>query len=284
VLKSKFTPSQLIILDGKIAERAIEIAKYCKEVTKEENPQLPDVTTPGALPLEQRLAEFLNGPSQVLLLQAPKQAGKSLVCPYLAIKAWKENSWAPVYIDLTLINTPTERCVEKSLNTQGLDDPTIAQLKEGHTCLLLIEGFDKCQIQTNLYARNQLQLWRGKAVFTCRSSYLAHAVRAAYYFMPGDFQERPNPQGLAVICFSSVHSVEETEESLVPRMQFLVRKVHFLSFFNSFKTAVAVPEKSSFGTAPVQTCTNKLAQTHGSSEDQAPPLSCPCSKISPSQT
>jgi hypothetical protein len=183
VLKSKFTPPQLRLLDGMITERARKINNnpFCQETMKETMTQLPDSTTPTPQQLEEQLTAFLNdSSSQVLLLQAPKGAGKTQVCHYLAARALKEKSWVPIFFNLAQLNPPTQHCVEQTLKAKGFDEPSISQLQEDHNVLLLIEEFDTCQMKTNIYVRNQLHKWNGKAIFTCRSRYLERAVNPEY--------------------------------------------------------------------------------------------------------
>lgn len=151
VLKSHFTPDQLRVLDGRIAASELQIEEYCKHMAKElEMSKVPQDITEG---LENQLLDFLhNQTEQVLLLQAPQGSNKTQAGKFLAYKAWRELNWVPVVVDLR--KCMDDQCVAKTLRTH-LDDAAVQHAQATRTFLLLIEGFDKCNCQVNLYVRNR---------------------------------------------------------------------------------------------------------------------------------
>ncbi len=169
--------------------------------------------------LDRQLQDFLHGSARVLLLLAPAGAGKTWLCHLMARKTKKdehswvpktEKSWVPVFIDLPE-SQDFQSCVERALLEHGLHESVIAHAKATRSFLLLIEGFDKQQVDTNLYVRYKLDQWGGKAVFTCSSSYIGRSPQRDYYFMPSDSNQLPNPHGLQIIHFDSKYS-EKTGE------------------------------------------------------------------------
>lgn len=153
---------------------------------------------------EARLTSFLKGPELVLLLHAPERSGKTHACKFLARKACKELKWVPVIIHLDQLKLVNERCVNLALASRGLDVATIAHAKATRSFLIVIEGFDRCKVTTNLYVRCRFQeQWRGKVVFPVRSAYIANASHSSFYFMPAGPHQRPKPQGLRIIGFKS---------------------------------------------------------------------------------
>jgi hypothetical protein len=193
------------VLDGSIAKRDEEIKKYCQKLFTNgqgASQSIPEASTPS---LNHRLLEFLNGPSRVLLLQAPEGAGKSILSKYLAAIAWHQKHWIPVFValDFTRSSPLHDHLVEEALIIHGLDSPTITQAREMHRFFIVVEGFDLCHVQTNMYVRHKLQSWPGKAVFTCRTAYLARCPYAFFYFMPETEKHRADPSGLTVITLNS---------------------------------------------------------------------------------
>ena len=103
-----------------------------------------------------------------------------------------------------------DRLVEVQLATHGLDAGTIQQARATRRFLIVVEGFDRSGVTTNVYVRYKLQAWLGKVVFTCRTSYLAQAPNPLIYFMPQTAHQRADAIGLAVVSFTTLYA--ETEE------------------------------------------------------------------------
>lgn len=206
---STLTPHQLSLLDGRITKREKAISDYCSRVLAKNMPplDLPEDLTPECRPLALRLAEFLLSSARVLLLQAPTGAGKSLVSKHVAAKAHELHNFVPIFValDAGLLQTP-ERLVEAALLSEGLDSATILQAQETHTFLIIVEGYDSCGLQTNLYVRGNFHRWPGKVIFTCRSSYIENAPYGWFYFMPQAANKRADPSGLASIRFTTALS------------------------------------------------------------------------------
>ena len=186
--------------------------------------ELPKDLTPGAKPITSRLDAFLCGNQRVLLLRAPRGSGKTKILSYLAEKAYNEHSILPVYVYISPNDDGSYEGgpVVKALRDRGLDDLAISNGKARSQFILLIEGFDTCGIAHNFYVRNRLEEWRGKAVFTCRSSYLAKSARPEYYFMPSSSHDRPNPQGLCVIDFTTSSSLMEDEPQCIAQSMYII--------------------------------------------------------------
>eukprot|EP00026_Physarum_polycephalum_P000242 Phypoly_transcript_00242.p1 GENE.Phypoly_transcript_00242~~Phypoly_transcript_00242.p1 ORF type:complete len:1865 (+),score=284.20 Phypoly_transcript_00242:114-5708(+) len=204
ICRSHFTPDQQRILDGKIMECERKIDEYCEKVAKEfEKYEVPVDATEGATrSLEDRLEDFLHSEEEkVLLLQAPPGAHKSHASKFLACNAWYERSWVPVLVDLDKIPTIDDQCVSHALKSHQFDDTTISHAQATRKFLLLVEGFDKRGCQVNVYIRCSLKNWKGKVVFTCRSSYIGKSAQGPYYFMPADIHQRPQPTALKIISF-----------------------------------------------------------------------------------
>lgn len=157
VLKSHLTSAQLNILDGKIGESEHQISEYCKRVTFEwDKIEVPQDTTEGATPLEARLVEFLHSETdKVLLLHAPAGAHKTQASKFMAYRAWRDKAWVPVVVDLTRLETIDEECIAHTLKFHQLNDATISHAQVTKNFLIVIEGFDKCNCQVNLYVRNR---------------------------------------------------------------------------------------------------------------------------------
>ena len=227
VLRSHFTPVQLNILDGKIAECERQISEYCKRVATEwDQLEVPEDITQGApISLEGRLLSFLHhDKAKVLLLQAPAGAHKTQASLFVAYRAWMDLNWIPVVVDLCELQTIDEHCVTRTLKSHQLDDASISHAQAAKNFLIVIEGFDKRNCQVNFYVRNRyrhspfvfdmyntntqfsLKNWTGKVVFTCRSTYIGKSAQGPFYFMPADSYQRPRPQELKIISFATAHS------------------------------------------------------------------------------
>ena len=108
-----------------------------------------------------------------------------------------------------------DRLVEVQLATQGLDAATIQQARATRRFLIVVEGFDRSGVTTNVYVRYKLQAWLGKVVFTCRTSYLAQAPNPLIYFMPQTAHQRADAIGLAVVSFTTLYAEAEEFGELI---------------------------------------------------------------------
>eukprot|EP00026_Physarum_polycephalum_P000220 Phypoly_transcript_00220.p1 GENE.Phypoly_transcript_00220~~Phypoly_transcript_00220.p1 ORF type:complete len:1904 (+),score=301.75 Phypoly_transcript_00220:90-5801(+) len=204
VQKAKFSYDQLRVLDGRILESEHEIDAYCERITKPWLDCKPpeDITEGATVSLEERLCAFIQSEvEKVLLLQAPTGAHKTQSIQFMGAKVWQELNWVPVVIDLKKLEQVDEHCVANVLKSHNLDDVAISHAQATRRFLLWIEGFDTCGFQINLYVRNRLKDWRGKAVFTCRNSYIQNSAQGPFYFMPTDIHQRAHPQGLRIISY-----------------------------------------------------------------------------------
>lgn len=202
--KVKFTKEQLEVLDARLVVCDTKIKLYSNKVMSESPlTQMFEDTSPGAARLADRLQDFIASNERVLLLHSPLGSGTRQGADYLVQVAWKEKGWIPVYIDLGKVKEG-DKCVESTLQhyIKDFEADMIELARERYFFLLIIEGFDKCGMESNLYVKWNMAKWRGKAVFTCDSSYISSSPQANFYFMPSDGQQ-PNPQGLKVVSFAS---------------------------------------------------------------------------------
>ena len=266
-LKSHLTQDQLRILDGKISEYEHQIDQYCERTAKElEAFGVPEDITEGATSsLQTRLLDFMRSEAEtVLLLQAPAGAHKTHASKFLAYKAWRELNWIPVVVDLRQLKNIDHECIAKTLGSHKLDDAAILHAQATRRFLLVIEGFDKCNCQVNVYVRSRFVLlfsfsllhfvfffffffffvllcqltilcslknWRGKAVFTCRSSYIGNIAQGPFYFMPADAHQRPQPQALRIISFATAYSALPSDDDETTSNPGMLLIISFLIVF-----------------------------------------------------
>jgi hypothetical protein len=152
--KSHIKPEQLKVLDGKIEVYDRLIDEYCTQlIAPWQSIQLAeDSTKDTTTSLASRLDNFLHNPiEKVLLMQAPAGAGKTEACKFMAASAVSELKWVPVLVNLENHGVD-ENCIANSLLSY-IDTETITHAQSTRTFLLLIEGFDKLQVQINFYVK-----------------------------------------------------------------------------------------------------------------------------------
>jgi hypothetical protein len=208
VLTCKLSLDQRRVLDGKVNIRTKRIDEYCSA----ESEPLP-LDLPKELEnVEAQLRGFVETDTKrVLLLQAAEGQGPEAASRFVAKVAWQTKGFVPVFIDLAnltqgeLVSTANDSTtltplVEQVLAAKGLDRDTVVQAREeGRSFVLVIDGFDRRGMQTNVYVRFQLHMWPGKAVFTCCSSYLEGAPYPWLYFAPPNPHQRPDRAGLKTV-------------------------------------------------------------------------------------
>jgi hypothetical protein len=211
VLLSKFTLEQLRRVDGNVNERTSCMDKYCHRVLEEVEKHSKTL-----LPIEQQvltqeesqLEIFLTTPtSRVLLVFAHHQSSIPHCFDTLALKAWASGH-TPIFVDLTSIDFPTTKCIEKSLQKHGLDEYTIEQAKKERKFIILVSGFERCGIHTNFYVRNEMFSWSGKAVFSCSVEFQQMNPNIHFYFIPSSLRSHqlPHPEGLMTITLCDCDS------------------------------------------------------------------------------
>jgi hypothetical protein len=213
VLHSKFTLEQLQRVDGNVNERTILMDKYCNKVLAEVakcSKTPPPISQQVIMQAEPQLKSFLTTPtSRVLLVFSHHQSSIPHFFDTLALKAWEDAHLMPIFVDITSIDSPTTKCVEKSLQKHGLDEHTIKQAKKEMKFFILVSGFERCGIHTNFYVRNEMSSWSGKVVFSCSVEFQQMNPNIHFYFMPSSLRSHqlPHPEGLITITLGDCESV-----------------------------------------------------------------------------
>ncbi|KAG0374371.1 hypothetical protein BGX24_010481, partial [Mortierella sp. AD032] len=129
-------------------------------------------------PLMEKTLEFLSSPRQVLLLLGDSGGGKSTFSAQLEHNLWRPYKWGdriPLHIDLSTINNPFDDVVGKRLRQLNFTPDRILELKQYHEFVVICDGYDECQLRSNIYKANlfnQEGQWQVKLVITCRTQYL----------------------------------------------------------------------------------------------------------------
>ncbi|KAF9325408.1 WD_REPEATS_REGION domain-containing protein, partial [Linnemannia elongata] len=177
-----------------------------------------------ALPLLDKVGEFLAGNGQVMLILGDSGAGKSTFNRYLESILWTSyeiEGRIPLFINLPALKQPDEDLVAKQLRTLGFSEEQIWDIKQHRQLLLICDGYDESQLTVNLHTTNLFNRpgqWDVKLIVTCRTQYLGpdyrdrfapkatgHYHRSAYNI----FQE-------AVIAPFSKEQIELYVEKFVP--------------------------------------------------------------------
>jgi hypothetical protein len=103
--------------------------KYCNKVlSAKRSKTLPPISQQVIMQAEPQLKSFLTTPTRIVLLVfSHHQSSIPHFFDSLALKAWEDGHLMPTFIDL---DSPTTKCIEKSLQKHGLDEHTIEQAKE----------------------------------------------------------------------------------------------------------------------------------------------------------
>ncbi|KAG0068612.1 hypothetical protein BGZ89_004405 [Linnemannia elongata] len=185
------------------------------------NLQAPDNS---ALPLMDRVKEFLTGNGQVMLILGDSGAGKSTFNRYLEYQLWtnyEAGDRIPLFINLPALKQPDEDLVAKQLRIIDFSEEQIWDIKQHRQFLLVCDGYDESQLTTNLHTTNLFNRpghWDVKLLITCRTQYLGPDYRdrfapkaAGQYHRSANnfFQE-------AVIAPFSKEQIELYVEKFVP--------------------------------------------------------------------
>jgi hypothetical protein len=192
VLHSKFSLKQLHMVDGKVNKQTKIVNEYCDQVIKDmSHQQLP--LEPLISQTEHQLKEFITSPtsSRVLVFSHKHSSILQLFNTIALIAREDDGNVIPVIVDLTSIDSPTSKCVEKALQKHGLDEHTIEQSKKERKFIILVSGFERCDIHTNFYMCNEMSSWSGKVVFTCPIEFQQLNPNIHFYFMPASLKS-PN--------------------------------------------------------------------------------------------
>ncbi|KAG0291040.1 hypothetical protein BGZ98_003188, partial [Dissophora globulifera] len=141
--------------------------------------------------LTDKVHEFLAGNQKVLLIMGDSGAGKSTFNLELECDLWdsynKYKRRIPLFVTLPTIDKPEQDLIAKHLRRYGFKEEQIQELKSDREFILICDGYDECQQQSNLYTSNRLNQpgeWKVQMVISCRSEYLGYDYRRR--FQPGD--------------------------------------------------------------------------------------------------
>ncbi|KAF9117340.1 hypothetical protein BGW39_002329, partial [Mortierella sp. 14UC] len=130
-------------------------------------------------PLMKEVKTFLAGERQVLLLLGDSGAGKTTFNHMLAYDLWRSYTFGgrvPLFINLPTVDQPDKDLITEQLKLYKFSGPQIKELEEQDRQFILIcDGYDERQLNTNLYTRNCLNQpgsWKAKLIVSCRSQYL----------------------------------------------------------------------------------------------------------------
>lgn len=142
-------------------------------------------------PLKERIDDFLNSKSEVMLILSDTGAGKSTFIKRLEHDLWgkyKAGDPIPLFIDLKTIARPDEDMVRKQLAYYKFSEEQIDEMRKSRHFTLICDGYDECGKWTNLHTNNglnQSMQWRAKMIVTCRTQYLIPTYRGYFQVQTG---------------------------------------------------------------------------------------------------
>ena len=138
------------------------------------------VSDKDALPLMDKVKEFLGNDQQVFLVLGDSGAGKSTFNRFLEYELWnafKPGDAIPLFVNLPAIDRPDQDLVGKQLSeyTDFFSEAQIRELKQRRQMVLICDGYDETQLSINLHTSNKLNQ-KGqpntKMIINCRSTYI----------------------------------------------------------------------------------------------------------------
>ncbi|KAF9134620.1 WD_REPEATS_REGION domain-containing protein [Mortierella sp. 14UC] len=174
--------------------------------------------------LMEKVEEFLVGNGQVMLILGDSGAGKSTFNQYLEYVLWrsyKPGDRIPLFISLPTLERPEKELIAEQLKTCRFSDAQIQELERTRQFILICDGYDESQLNTNLHTTNRLNRFGerdAKLLVTCRTQYLGSDYRDRFvpeavseYYRAANhlFQE-------AVIAPFSEDHIEDYVERYVP--------------------------------------------------------------------
>lgn len=175
-------------------------------------------------PLMDKVEGFLADDGQVMLILGDSGAGKSTFNRHLEQQLWKDyrpGGRIPLLINLPAIERPKNNLVVEQLRSYDFSEDHIWELKKHRQVLLICDGYDESQLNSNLHTTNLFNRpgqWSVKMLITCRSQYLGPdyldrfmPVKAGEYFCTANelFQE-------ALIAPFSQKQIEMYIEKYIP--------------------------------------------------------------------
>ncbi|KAG9071637.1 WD repeats region domain-containing protein [Linnemannia hyalina] len=147
------------------------------------NLQAPDNS---ALPLMDMVREFLAGNGQVMLILGDSGAGKSTFNRHLEYQLWtnyEAGDCIPLFINLPALDRPDKDLVAEQLRYCDFSEEQIRDLKLHRQLVLICDGYDESQLNSNLHTTNVFNRpgkWNVKVLITCRTQYLGPDYRDCF--------------------------------------------------------------------------------------------------------
>ncbi|KAF9943369.1 hypothetical protein BGZ67_000049 [Mortierella alpina] len=136
-----------------------------------------------ALPLMDKVKDFLRSDQQVFLVLGDSGAGKSTFNRHVEHELWegyKHGDPIPLFINLPAIKQPDQDLIDKQLRIHNFSDPQIQELKQHRRLILICDGYDETQVKVNLHTANLLNQEGQpdtRMIISCRSSHLGSDYR-----------------------------------------------------------------------------------------------------------
>ncbi|KAF9298896.1 hypothetical protein BGZ88_003760, partial [Linnemannia elongata] len=131
-----------------------------------------------ALPLLDKVLEFLASDRQVMLILGDSGAGKSTFNKHLEHRLWteyKRGGPIPLFISLPVLERPAKDLMGEQLREHSFSQEQIQELKQHRQFIVICDGYDESQLTCNIHDSNSLNSpghWNVKLVISCRSQYL----------------------------------------------------------------------------------------------------------------
>jgi WD40 repeat protein/serine/threonine protein kinase len=177
-------------LCAQLRQNSVQTARLWQDRFDPNLPYIPlrattDMHSKRSFPALGAIEAFLEGAGRVLLLLGDSGIGKSLFLAELT----KLGHHTPILASLPSLDHPEQDLMETLLEQQGLTSGEIEALKR-EPLLLLLDGYDEIQTDSNLYITNQLERWNVKVVITCRTERISRMQGdCAGRFSPPDRRE-----------------------------------------------------------------------------------------------
>ncbi|KFH70875.1 hypothetical protein MVEG_03722 [Podila verticillata NRRL 6337] len=169
-----------------------------------------------ALPLMDRIKEFLGNDQQVFLVLGDSGAGKSTFNRYLEHVLWEEynpGDAIPLFVNLPAIDRPDQHLIRKQLQIYELfSDLQIQEIKRHRRIILICDGYDEAQLDLNLHDMNHLNQ-NGqpvtKMIISCRSTFIEENYRHQFQPKRTNLHRTTNLYAEAVITPFSRDQIED---------------------------------------------------------------------------
>ncbi|KAF9958568.1 hypothetical protein BGZ70_009139, partial [Mortierella alpina] len=145
-----------------------------------------------ALPLKEKIKDFLEGDQQVFLVLGDSGAGKSTFNRHLENELWREYTVGgpiPLFINLPAVGEQYQDIIGKQLQLYNFSKTQIIELQKHRQMVLICDGYDETQLRINLHTANKLNQ-EGQAdtkmVISCRSTHLGRDYCNLFQPQPND--------------------------------------------------------------------------------------------------